>query len=72
MNVFGVCRRLKKKNRVYIQNNEIVGSGGWLKMKLLHQKFLRKITIAKGDRLTYLFVLNTMSKLHKILIYHAI
>ena len=31
-----------EKNRVHIQNNDIVDSGGWLKMELLNQKFLRK------------------------------
>ena len=50
---------LFEKNRVYIQNNGIVNS---LKMKLLNQNFFRKITIAKGDRLAYLFVLNTTGK----------
>ena len=49
-------------NRVHKQNNGIVHSGGWLKMELLNQNFLRKITIAKGDRLAYLFVLNTIGK----------
>ena len=57
-----------------MQNNNIVDSGGWLKMKLLNPNFLRKITIAKGDRLAYLFALNStgksqLCKLHKILIY---
>ena len=42
-----------ENNRVHIQNNGIVHCGGWLKMELLNQKFLRKITIAKGDRLAY-------------------
>ena len=50
---------LLEKNRVYIQNNGIINS---LKMKLLNQNFFRKITIAKGDRLAYLFVLNTIGK----------
>ena len=49
-----------EKNRVYIQNNDIVVSGGWLKVEILNQIFLRKITIAKGDRLPYLFALNTI------------
>ena len=51
-----------KKNRVYMQNNNIADSGGWLKMKLLNPNFLRKITIAKGDRLAYLFALNSTGK----------
>ena len=51
-----------ENNRVHKQNNGIVHSGGWLKMELLNQNFLRKITIAKGDRLAYLFVLNTIGK----------
>lgn len=45
---------LFEKNRLYIQSNDIVDSGGWLKIKLLSQKFLRKITIGKGDTLVYL------------------
>ena len=28
-----------EKNRVYIQNNDIVVSGGWLKVELLNQIF---------------------------------
>ena len=28
-----------EKNRVYIQNNDIVVSGGWLKVELLNQFF---------------------------------
>ena len=51
-----------EKNRVYIKNNDIFDSGGWLKMKLLNQIFKRKITIAKGDKLAYLFLLNTIGK----------
>ena len=45
-----------------MQNNNIVDSGGWLKMKLLNPNFLRKITIAKGVRLAYLFALNSTGK----------
>ena len=61
VHVFVFCHRLEK-NRVYIQNNDIIDCGGWLKMKLLYQNLLRKITIAKGDRLAYLFVLNTIGR----------
>ena len=50
------------KNKIYIQNFHIVNSDGWLKMKLLNQTFLTEITIGKGDRLAYLFVLNTTGK----------
>ena len=35
-----------ERNRLYIQNNDIIDYTGWLKMKLLNQNFLRKITIA--------------------------
>ena len=51
-----------EKIRLYMQNIDIVDFGGWLKMNLLNQNLLRKITIAKGDRLAYLFVLNTFRK----------
>ena len=51
-----------EKNRVYVQNNEIIDFSGWLKMKLLNQFFMKKIAIAKGDRLAYLFVLSTIAK----------
>ena len=33
-----------------------------VKNEAIKLNFLRKITIAKGDRLTYLFVLNTVGK----------
>ena len=36
-----------EKNRAYMQNNDIFDSGRWLKMELLNQILLRKVTIAK-------------------------
>ena len=49
--LLGVSSRFRflssfERNRLYMQNNDIIDYTGWLKMKLLNQNFLRKITIA--------------------------
>ena len=45
-----------EKEKLYIEYNDIINSGRWLKILLLNQNFMRKITIWKGDRLIRIFV----------------